>query len=342
MKRVAWLVAALLGGLAILAWVGWWWIGRPVYVPGSLASRADLAPIGSALAPTLEVAPGITLHSFVDGRGPLTVVVHGGPGIPPSAPWPGLVPLTDERQFLYYHQRGSGRSTRPIDVPEGEGFTERLAHVEGTLGLGQQLADIERIRRIYGAPQIALVGHSFGAFLAALYAAEFPDAVSELVLIAPAGVLRLPSDDGDLFAMIRARLAPEAQSEFDAFVSGYFDFGPTLFERREATQVALQEELGGWYARVAELPRAPSAEPGGWMVWAMYISMGRRHDYTEALAAIRAPTLVVHGSEDLQPLSVSEAYAAAIPGAELRVVQGGGHFVHYTHPGVVSDLIRDL
>ena len=41
-------------------------------------------------------------------------------------------------------------------------------------------ATIERIRRILGRDRLTLVGHSFGAFLAAMYAAEFPDRVEAL------------------------------------------------------------------------------------------------------------------------------------------------------------------
>jgi pimeloyl-ACP methyl ester carboxylesterase len=49
-------------------------------------------------------------------------------------------------------------------------------------------------------------------------------------------------------------------------------------------------------------------------------------DRTEALGAVRVPTLVVHGEED-QVIGVSggEATAAAIPGARLLRVPGLGH-----------------
>ncbi len=45
-----------------------------------------------------------------------------------------------------------------------------------------------------------------------------------------------------------------------------------------------------------------------------------------ALAAVAAPTLVVHGDEDpLVPLEAGRDTAAAIPGAELMVIAGMGH-----------------
>ena len=49
-------------------------------------------------------------------------------------------------------------------------------------------------------------------------------------------------------------------------------------------------------------------------------------DRTAALAGVRVPTLVVHGAADpLVTLPGGEATAAAVPGAELWVVEGMGH-----------------
>lgn len=342
-SRVFGVAGGLVGVVGLLAVGAWWWFGKPIYVPGHLAERTDLDPIGDELASTLQVAPGIALHAFEEGEGPLTVVVHGGPGRPPADVWPALHQLTEERRMLYVHQRGSGRSTRPIDRPRASGYMARMAEVEQTLGLGQQIADIERIRRLSGEEQIDLVGHSFGGFLAAMYAAEFPSRVRSLVLIAPAAVLVAPSEDADLFGSIREQLNGDEQSQFDAFLKRYLDFSPTRFENGDADEVALHEELGRWYLRaVREAVHTPAAETGGWMTTAMYASMGLRHDYRGALAEVTAPTLVLHGSEDLQPLSVSQRYADHIPGARLQVIDGAGHMPHVSHADAVASAIRGI
>ena len=68
------------------------------------------------------------------------------------------------------------------------------------------------------------------------------------------------------------------------------------------------------------------------MVQAMYFSMGRRHDYREALGAVKAPVLVVHGDQDLQPLEASRAYAKSLPNARLEVIRGSGHFLFADKP----------
>jgi len=49
-------------------------------------------------------------------------------------------------------------------------------------------------------------------------------------------------------------------------------------------------------------------------------------DRTAALAGVKAPTVVLHGADDpLVPKLGGELTAAAIPGAELRIIPGMGH-----------------
>ena len=84
--------------------------------------------------------------------------------------------------------------------------------MDKTLGLGAQIADIERIRQIMGEDQLILVGHSFGGFLAALYAAEFPEHVKALILVAPAEMLVMPPDSGGLYEQVKPLLPDEYAS----------------------------------------------------------------------------------------------------------------------------------
>ena len=67
--------------------------------------------------------------------------------------------------------------------------------------------------------------------------------------------------------------------------------------------------------------------------------MGRRHDYSDALAEITAPTLVIHGSNDLRQIEVANDYAGWIPDSSVVTIQGSGHFPHCTHGEALSGLI---
>jgi len=100
-----------------------------------------------------------------------------------------------------------GADDRP-DRFEIRNYSKNVAALIRALGIQAQVADIERIRKGLSVERLVLVGHSFGGFLAALYAAEFPGRVEKLVLVAPADLLRFPPPGGGLHERVK-RLLPE-------------------------------------------------------------------------------------------------------------------------------------
>jgi proline iminopeptidase len=340
--KIKWVMGGL-GVIALLGIVGaalWYYMGKPMYEPGAISSnQAMLAtleppPQGKETAVWI-VEPGVSLHHFESGSGRNVLIVHGGPGMPMSAAIPALAPLESTYRFIYYDQRGCGQSTRLIDRFSSSNFYESMQVLEKKLGLSAQIADIERIRRILGDEKITLVGHSFGGFLAALYAAEFPDRVKALVLIAPADTLVLPNPKVDFFQTIGSLLPADSKKEYEDFLKSYLAFGG-IFSKSDAELAELNIRLGKFYVAAAKakgfvVPEGDVARAGGWMVQAMYFSMGRRHDYRAALKNIKAPVLVLHGDKDIQSESASRVYAQALPNAKFQVVKGAGHFRFSTH-----------
>ena len=337
-------LAAVVVLLVVAGGFGLWWImQQPMYRPGALATRMDIMDPPRA-STRWEVEPGVELSWFAVGEGANVLVVHGGPGIPQTASAPAFDALGDAYRFHYYAQRGAGESFRPAIDFSGSQW-ENIQALESALGIGQQLADIERIRRLLGDEQLLLVGHSYGALLAALYAAEMPWHVWGLVLIAPANLVIFPSSHGGLFDNLRDRLPAADRPAYDAWVEEYFDLGG-IFAKTEAELAASDAELFRFFATGGgSIPVAVSPPPrllGAWHARAQYFSMGRRHDYSDALGAIAAPTLIVHGGNDLQPIEVANDYAAWIPNSSVVTIQGAGHFPHYTHDEALAPVVREF
>ena len=62
----------------------------------------------------------------------------------------------------------------------------------------------------------------------------------------------------------------------------------------------------------------------------------------ETLRAIRARTLVLAGSGDLILPEETRHIAAAIPGAQLRILEGEDHGSYIVHSTKIAELIRDF
>lgn len=345
MKKVILIIVAIL--LVVVIGGGlWFWnaLQQPLYEPGMVRAGQNLrapltrsAPEQSADKDFWNVENDIKLFHFADGAGPNVLVIHGGPGMPFTEPIAGFKPLTNSYRFQYYDQRGAGKSTRPIDKFTSSNYYENMQTLDRTLGMGAQVADIERIRQILGDDKIILVGHSFGGFLATLYATEFPEHVKALVLISPAEMLIMPPESGGLYEQVKPVLPESMKAQYDAFLKRYLDFG-NLFTHTEADLAAMNREFTPYYeaavkAKGYSIPASnASTDNGGWMVMAMYLSMGTKHDYRSALKSVNAPVLVIHGQNDLQPEKASRMYADLFPNAQFQVIQNASHFAFSDQP----------
>jgi pimeloyl-ACP methyl ester carboxylesterase len=266
-------------------------------------------------------------------------------------------PLGQRCTFYYLDSRGCGQSTRPITDLRGLSFSDASAALLAGLGLREQVADLERVRRILesragrGASgavgpsnlQIAVIGHSFGGFIATLHALEFPDAVSSLVLESPAVMLRFPPDPAECtFGVIRGLLtSDDRRAVFDQFVKEYTDYSG-LFSRTEPELRATNAQFLEFYAEAMQaagrpLPPAVAAtgielsEIGGWVGPGIFMSMGLfGWDVRPLLAEVKADVLVTEGDQDLVRC---QSYLTAFNGRAQHIVfEGVGHFAHDEAP----------
>ena len=342
-RKMLFIIGAIVLALGVVAGGFWYMSTQPLYKPGMVREMgASLTPPDQpAESQKWLVESNIELNHFDVGEGRNVLIIHGGPGMPFLQPMSGLESLTGEFKFHYYDQRGCGESTRPIDRFESTNMYQNMMELDRTLGLGAQIADIERIRQILGDDKLILIGHSWGGFLASLYAAEFPEHIEALILISPANALVMPQPDADsdLFASVRAKLPEDQQAEFDEFMKDYLNFN-TLFQKSDADLIAMNEQFGKYYMQVMEETSMPrQGKPGGWMVWAQYISIGQRHDYRPALKNVTVPVLVIHGTDDLQSEAASYLYVEAFPNAESAVIENAGHFSFEEQPEQFAEIV---
>lgn len=311
--------------------------GDGIFEPGRISVEYDLIPPEQNDHPDLSqfiVEKNVNLHKFETGltEGRVALVIHGGPCGPYDKPWAGLHSLGAEYRIIYYHQRGCGKSDGSFTPDVSATYFQNVTNLYNGLGLGNQIADIERIRKIVKKEKITLIGHSFGGFIASLYAAEFPEHVDKMVLVSPADMVVFPAKE-DLYQWVEQYLPESLHKEFDDYKKRFFDFG-TLFQKTSVEINKLHHEFFKYYyiAQKAKFAGLTFPESNNysidWMPFAIYFGLGRNHDYRQYMQQIRAKTLVVHGQYDLQPESVSKNFCTYID-SSLCKYAGIGEASHF-------------
>lgn len=234
--------------------------------------------------------PGGRVHMLRGGDGPPVLFLHaaGGAG-----------------QWHEFHELLARRFE--VFAPDHPGFggSDDLTGVEGVDDLVYHYLDV--IERL-GLDRPAVVGASFGGWIAAELAVAAPHAIGSLVLLSAAG-LRLPEHPvADLFLMTPQQLAA-ALFHDPAKAAGMFPAEPDL------------DVILAGYRDMAALARF------AWTPFLCNPKLERR------LHRITARTRVVWPSEDrLIPIAHGHRYAELIPKAEFTVVEDCGHAMYFERP----------
>ncbi|MDQ1698096.1 MAG: hypothetical protein QOJ03_3449 [Frankiaceae bacterium] len=279
---------------------------------------------------------GLTHYLDFGGKpgGPLVVCVHGLGGA--AWNWAALAPrLTDHARVLAVDLAGHGRTPaagRRTTVPANRRLLDRF------------LGDVA------GEPAV-LIGNSMGGAISLLEAAAAPELVRGLVLVDPAlprpllsridarvaaqfALMSLPGLGEAVLSRRRQRLTPEQQ------VRETLALCCVDSSRIPADVVAMGIELAG--ERAGDRYAAADFLTAARSVVKLLTRSGR---YVEAMRAVRAPVLLVHGDQDrLVPLRVARSVAAANPTWQLEIARDTGHVPQLEQPewtaGVVLRWMR--
>jgi pimeloyl-ACP methyl ester carboxylesterase len=247
------------------------------------------------------------------GSVPVTFTDHGG-GRPVLLLHGGAGPFS----VAGLGERLSAEPARVI-TPVHPGFEgtprpDQLASVASLAALYAQLL------RDLDLKDVCVIGSSIGGWIAAelaLAESAAPDRrVSSLVLVDAAGLQIDAAPIADFFA-----LTMDEVFDLGYFNPDAFRIDPaTLTDERQVVQAANNAALLVYGGRAM-------TDPG---------LLGR-------LPAITIPTLVIWGAADrIVPSAHGEAYAAAIPGAQFRVIAEAGHLPQLEAPAAMQAAVWEF
>ena len=251
----------------------------------------------------VKLPSGRRWEVFTSGQGPTLLWLHGLRGVDPADP---------VLAALQKHHR--------VVAPVAPGFND-LDELSRIDNIHELALDYDDLIDSLGLQDFSMVGHSFGAMIAAEIAAHFPGRAERLVLLTPFGLWNDGYPVADIFAVPYTQMDDILWHDQAARER----FAPKLQPSSDPKEAAAQMvKLAGSLTAVTKF------------VWPIPDrGLGRR------LQRIACPTLLLFGAEDRV---VSPRYAAdfkaGLRDGRTAVVTGAGHMLPYERPEAVLGLLE--
>jgi pimeloyl-ACP methyl ester carboxylesterase/predicted glycosyltransferase len=233
--------------------------------------------------------------------------------------WKFQVPVLSRRyRVITMDGRGNGRSDRPRDP--------------AAYTAGEYVDDAVAILDETGTDRAVVAGVSLGGARTAALAAAHPDRVLGAVIIAPAiGFLSPPPSYRSVYSFTEELDTDEGWAIFNEH-AWRRDFGKfaeffwsNIFTEPHSTK-AIEDGVAWQMETDAETLIATAYTPGH----------TSRESVVAELERIQCPKLVIHGSDDaINSVDVGKA-VADVTGADLMVIEGGGHCPQARDPALVN------
>ena len=239
------------------------------------------------------------------------IVLHGGPGLDHHMFGDYLDPLAERGyRLLFVDQRGHGLSERDVDPK--------------TLTLLKMAEDVLMLARSLGLDGYAVLGHSYGAFVALQNAVDFPGMAAQTIVSSGLPSARfLQQIERNLEAFEPVELREQVRSSWEREASA---------DSQEAVDELLRDQMPFQFGdprdpRIDEYMRRTSGATYAPDVLREFA----QNEYgaievEERLGDVRHPVLVLAGRHDRTcSVAGAEAIARGIPAAELVVFEHSGH-----------------
>jgi haloalkane dehalogenase len=211
----------------------------------------------------------------------------------------------------------AARSGRRALAPDLPGFGDSPPDPPGTWE--RQMEAIERFRSVVGLERVALAVHDWGGLIGLRWACDHPGVASALV-ISNTGFF----PDGKWHGFAEMMRTP---GEGERLMAG---FEPDGFAS------LLRSQSGGFDDEaIGEYWKAFASAEGRIGILDLYRSgdFSKLEPYRGRLAELAVPTLILWGEADpFAPIAGAHRFRKEIPGSQLAVVKGAGHFVYADEP----------
>jgi haloalkane dehalogenase len=260
----------------------------------------------------LDHAAGLAYRSAGESEDRVALLVHGYPES--SYMWHRVLPALADAGWRALAPDLAGYGDSELDPP---GTWEH--HVEA----------IERFVRELDLPPVALVTHDWGVPIGLRWACDHPGATSALAI-----------SDGGFFADRRwhdlanvMRTPGEGEQLMRSYTRDGFAGAMHTFSSGMSEQ-AIEEYWKGFAGETRRLGHLELYRSG---------DFDKLVPYEGRVAALGLPALILWGEEDrFASVKMAQRFHEELPGSELAVVEGAGHFVWDDEPARATEALVDF
>lgn len=270
-----------------------------------------------------EFNDGQQIAYIDEGDGPVLILIHGLGSYIPA--WKRNIPsLSEQFRVIALDLPGYGKSSKEGEQYTIPFFAETVTALQDSLGIDQAV----------------WVGHSMGGQIALRGTLNYPDKISGLILLAPAGFETFTEQEGTTMTNF---VTPQSiQATPDSLVRQ--TFMTTFYDFPKEAQFMIEDRLA--IRDAAEFENYSRAYAGS--VQAML-----EDPVADELDEIEQPTLILFGKQDslipnrqfhsdLTPKKVAESGHKQLPNSILKMVDEAGHFVHFEKSEEVNKAILEF
>ena len=271
------------------------------------------------LAVGKENSGDINLYYEDHGAGKPVVLIHGWPLSGQSWEKQTAALLAAGHRVITYDRRGFGLSDKPASGYDYDTLAGDLHQLITRLDLRG----------------VTLAGFSMGGGEVARYLGKYgSERVKKAAFIAaiPPFLLKTPDNrlgvDGSVFEGIKQALVADRLAFLAGFLANFYNVD-VLGGKLISDQVV----QSSWNIASGASPKGTLGCVSAWLT-----------DFRKDLAAIKVPTLVVHGDADrIVPLAASAKRThEAIRGSRLVVLEGAPHGLNWTHAEQLNRALLDF
>ena len=268
--------------------------------------------------------------------------LHGGPG-------------ESCFDFTYHQTNRLGQNFRLIAFDQrGVCRSEGIGENE-PFGLGDLVEDCEELRHSLGVKKWSLIGHSFGGYLAVLYALRYPDSIEKVIFEGPTfdftyTAKALLEKTANLFGKYKMpehqdkclKLSNESSCSAKELVEGYMELSDFLEEKR--MQIYTHN-----FNNPTDYTKYSDEQ------WEEFYDKSIIHynrlreegkifeSVLPLLKDIKLPCLLILGEHDVVTCPTQiETYKNDVQQGEIYMIENSGHTPHYEAANLFCDVVTDF